>query len=242
MMRKVAHILLWLLLVAWFPVIMGFVRSSSSEVLCKQISVEITDTLNSRFVLEDDVREILASSGLEIQGYPVAGIDTRSLEALLEQSPYIRGAELCYDVSGTLSVLLDQRIPLLRMMPRGKKGYYLDTEGVELPLSGNYVPHVLVVSGSVPEDRKELLEFCRYVAGHELWSKQLVQLYCDRNGAWELVPRVGAHQVLLGSLEGWKEKLGNLELLYAQGLPVHGWNSFSHINLKYKDQIICTKR
>ncbi len=66
---------------------------------------------------------------------------------------------------------------------------------------------------------KEIYQFLQliYVA-HPFWSEQIVQIYVNRKGEYELIPRVGAHQILLGSMEQWEKKLRNLELLYRQGL------------------------
>ncbi len=61
-------------------------------------------------------------------------------------------------------------------------------------------------------------------------------------GEYELIPRVGAHQILLGSMDQWEKKLRNLELLYEQGLSKYGWNTYQTISLKYTNQVICTKR
>ena len=58
----------------------------------------------------------------------------------------------------------------------------------------------------------------------------------------ELVPRVGNHRIMLGTLEGFEEKLAHLKLFYEQAIPKMGWEKYSMINLKYKNQIVCTKK
>jgi cell division protein FtsQ len=194
---------------------------------------------------------MLRTEGLHLQGYPLKEINTRELESFLEENPYIRGAEVSTDVSGRMEIRLEQRVPLARIMPDGREGFYLDTEGKILPLSGYFVPHIFLVSGNIAlpgtsergnKQMEEIYRFCTYVCAHPFWSEQIVQLYANRSGEYELIPRVGAHQILMGSLEFWELKLRNLELLYRQGLPVYGWNSYSTINLEYTNQVICTKR
>jgi len=56
------------------------------------------------------------------------------------------------------------------------------------------------------------------------------------------VPRVGAHMIMLGSLENYRGKLHKLMVLYREGFSRVGWNQYEWINLKYKDQVICTKK
>ena len=250
MMRWILKIGVWLGIAAWFVVILGFVSATADQVLCMRIDVVFSDTLSSRFVTDSDVRAMFRSEGLQLQGYPLKEINTRELEELLEKNAYIKAAEVSCDVSGRMEIQLEQRIPLVRIMPEGKEGFYLDTEGIILPLSTQFVPHVLLASGHIdPTDNspgktqlQEIFRFCTYVAEHPFWSEQIVQLYVNRRGEYELIPRVGAHQILLGSMEQWELKLRNLGLLYNQGLSLYGWNNYSSINLKYTNQVICTKR
>lgn len=249
-MRKLSKILTWIGLAAWFVVILGFVSGEAEEVICNRIDVLFSDTLQSGFVRDADIRALLKEEGLQLQGYPLKDINTRELEELLEKNAYIREAEVSTDISGRMEIYVEQRIPLVRIMPQGKKGFYLDKEGEVLPLSDQFVPLIFLVSGHLqrPEgDEKgkqlqEIHDFCSYVSMHPFWSQQIVQLYVNRSGEYEIIPRVGAHQILLGSLEQWDRKLRNLELLYKQGFSAYGWNTYGTINLKYTNQVICTKR
>ena len=250
-MQKVLKIATWIGIAAWFVVVMGFVSGESAEVLCNRIDVTLSDTVNNRFVTRGEVRQLLESSDFQLQGYPLSAINTRKLEHRLEENPYIRNAEVSKDISGRLEVRVEQRVPLVRIMPEGKRGFYLDVEGKVLPLSENFTPLIMLTTGYIPNPGKEerpsgtlaeIHRFCTYLENHPFWRDQVVQVYVDRRGEYELVPRVGAHHILLGSMEQWEKKLKNLELLYEQGLSRYGWNTYSTINLKYTNQVICTKR
>ncbi len=251
MISKLLKILTWIGIAAWFVVILGFVSSEADQVLCTQIDVVLSDTVNSRFVSDSDIRAMIQSDGLQLQGYPLKEINTRELESKLEENAYIKRAEVNTDVTGRMEIWLEQRVPLVRIMPEGREGFYLDLEGRVLPLSTQFVPHIMLVSGNIETPDKDgrvgaqlqkIHHFCAFISEHPFWSEQIVQLYVNRRGEYELIPRVGAHQILLGSMEQWEQKLRNLELLYEQGLSNYGWNSYETINLKYTNQIICTKR
>lgn len=241
-MRKLLKILTWIGIAAWFVVILGFVSSESKQVLCNRLDIQLSDTVMHRFVTVSDVRKLLEEGDMQLQGYPLEDIDTRKLETLLEQNAYIKNAEVSTDISGRMEVDVEQRVPLVRIMPSGKEGFYLDTEGEVLPLSEQYTPLLLLLSGNVSDTGPEVCEFCTFLSDHPLWKEQIVQVYVNKRGEYELVPRVGAHHILMGSLDDWEIKLRNLELLYKQGLSVYGWNTYGTINLKYTNQVICTKR
>ena len=248
MMRRVLKILTWIGIAIWFVVILGFVSGEGDEVLCNRIEVVLSDTVHNRFVTESDVRALFRSGSMELQGYPISEINIREMEGILEENAYIRDAEVSTDITGRMEVRIEQRVPLVRIMPRDSRGYYLDTEGRKLPLSEQFTPHIMLLSGYIgerdaeEEQLEEIHRFCSYVEDHPFWSDQIVQIYVNRKGEYELIPRVGAHQILLGSMEMWEKKLRNLEMLYEQGFPSYGWNSYGIINLKYTNQVICTKR
>ncbi len=251
MIREVAKILIWLGIAAWFVVVMAFVSDESDVVLCNRIEVILQDTVSNRFVTRREVLSIIESSGLEIRGYPLSQINTRSLEHLLEENSYVRNAEVSKDVSGRLEVKIEQREPLVRILPTGSRGYYIDTEGKTLPLSDHFTQLTMLASGNLPVSMKdnqpggrlsEIYQFCNYLADHPFWNDQVVQIYVNAMGEYEIIPRVGAHHILMGSMDQWEKKLRNLELLYEQGLSRYGWNTYETINLKYTNQVICTKR
>jgi cell division protein FtsQ len=251
MIQKIIKILTWAGIAVWFAVVMGFVAGESEEILCNRIDVIISDTVQNRFVTHSQVRSMLENSDLQLQGYPLSGINTRELESRLEENPYIRNAEVSKDISGKLEVRVEQRVPLVRILPGGSRGFYLDSEGKVLPLADHFTPLIMLASGNIPYPSgggelsgklAELFSFCSRLAVHPFWKDQVVQIYVNDQGEYELIPRVGAHHILLGSLDQWETKLRNLELLYSQGLSRYGWNTYETINLKYKNQVICTKR
>lgn len=250
-MQRVLKILTWVGIAVWFAVVLGFISGESAEVICNRIEVVMSDTVNNRFVTRTEIRHMLEDSRFQLQGYSLDEINIRKLEKMLEENPYVGNAEVSKDISGRLMVKVDQRVPLVRILPEGKSGYYLDIEGAVLPISDKFTPLIMLVSGKIPgpgpdgepsAELKEIYRFCKYIDRHPFWRDQVVQVYLNRNGEYELIPRVGAHQILLGSMDQWEKKLKNLELLYEQGLSRYGWNSYSTINLKYSNQVICTKR
>ncbi len=251
MLGRVIKILSWIAIAVWFVGLMGFVSREADKVLCNRIEVILSDTILNRFVTQSDIRSKLEETDMHLQGYPLAEINTRSLERTLEKDPYIENAEVSKDISGKLEVKIVQRAPLIRIMPEGKQGFYLDKEGAKLPLSDHFTPLILMASGNIlPPDGDsklsdqlmEIHQFSSFLTGHPLWEKQIVQIYVNNSAEYELIPRVGAHHILLGNMDQWEKKMENLELLYLQGFARYGWNTYGTINLKYTNQVICTKR
>ena len=52
----------------------------------------------------------------------------------------------------------------------------------------------------------------------------------------------GRSDIVIGTVDNLAEKFDNLRAFYEQGLSKYGWNKYKTINLKFKNQIVCTKR
>ncbi|MCC7233328.1 MAG: cell division protein FtsQ, partial [Bacteroidia bacterium] len=81
-----------------------------------------------------------------------------------------------------------------------------------------------------------------FLQNHPFWEAQIEQIYVNEKGELELIPRVGSHSVLIGEGKDLEKKFENLFLFYKEGLNKTGWNQYSIINLKYENQVVCTKK
>ena len=122
--------------------------------------------------------------------------------------------------------------------------YYVDNLGTTMPISRRYAAHVPIVSGYVEKELAvtDLYKFALFLQENEFWNDQIEQIYVYPDNDIELIPRVGNHRIMLGTLDEFEEKLANLKLFYEQAIPKVGWEKYSMINLKYKNQIVCTKK
>jgi cell division protein FtsQ len=89
---------------------------------------------------------------------------------------------------------------------------------------------------------KDIIAMASYIAGDPFWNAQIVQVYVNREGEFELVPRVGAQIILFGDGSQIRQKFFKLETLYREGFRQKRWNHYEIINLKYNNQVICTKK
>jgi cell division protein FtsQ len=101
-----------------------------------------------------------------------------------------------------------------------------------------------IASGNIEKSlaTTDLYKFALFLQKHDFWNNQIEQIYVHPDKEVELIPRVGSHRIILGSFEDFKEKMDNLQLFYEQAIPKLGWEKYEVINLKYKNQIVCTKK
>ncbi len=263
-MKRLWIIVFWIGVFTYLIVVSGFISSRQNTRICERINVAITDSLYNRFVSQDDIMDMLLETHFDLLGYPMGAINTRELEHMLRSEPFIKRAEIYKTVNGALNTDIEQRRPILRVINRQGESYYIDNEGVMLPLSDKFTSRTLVANGHISEpfiagsarsvfeageqsarrDRVilDLYELALFISGSELWSAQIAQIYVNNKYEFELIPRVGAHVIILGDASDYEKKFRKLEALYFYGLNNKGWNNYEIINLKYENQVVCTKR
>jgi len=261
-MKKLLNTFIWTGLAVYLFLALGFTADKRSELLCSEVRVIVADSSTTRFFDRRDVERILRSGKIRIRGVPVSEVNTREVEKLFSKNPYIRKIEVYVTLDGVLNIRVRQRTPVVRVIASNGSGYYLDKDGYIMPASRKYTPYLLVANGSfhvgdqfkrsvcldsIPDKKFyrpwfELLELTHFINGSSFWSSQVVQLYLNPKQEFEIIPRVGAHQIILGRAEGYERKFSNLEIFYEEGLKKEGWNTYQKIDLRFNNQVICTKR
>ena len=229
-MIRIISIVVATLLFCYIVFVSFFFREIRQDSICQDLQVVVKDSLDKHFVSESDLVSILKKAGLDPIKRSMADVNTDRIETELLKNEMIAQVEAYKTPSGIIKLEVMQKMPILRIM--GVRGsYYVDNLGTTMPISRRYAAHVPIVSGYV---EKEL-------AVTDLYKFALF-LQENPDNDIELIPRVGNHRIMLGTLDEFEEKLANLKLFYEQAIPKVGWEKYSMINLKYKNQIVCTKK
>ena len=255
----------WLLVGVYLVASLAFARSKSNLVTCSSIHISIADSLRNAFVTKADVFKVIEREHSNLIGLQLTMINTHTVEQQLATMQAVKQAEVFKTIDGALTVVIQQRKPIMRIINRYGQSYYIDTDGQILPLSNKFTSHVLVVNGNITEPFEiepnvdvmkwagkevnessplicKLYNFARFLTNDPFWRAQITQVYVDSPNNIELIPRVGPHTIIMGNLNDYETKLAKLKLFYQRALPEEGWNKYKLINLKYRNQVVCTKR
>ena len=262
--KKILIVFSWLLMLSGVFVILGFVNEEQKNLICKNLEIIIDGDTEHEFVDVEDILSIIRNTGDSIYGQSMATVNIGLLEKLIENNPSVSSAQVFKSVNGEIKVKVKQRNPLIRIFPISNDGFYIDEQGEFMPLSTKYSARVLMANGyvsagfntlggtSIKEIIKddslskrtildELFIVADFINKNEFWKAQIQQIYVDHNNEIELIPRVGIHKIRIGNVTDLEEKFECLLIFYQQGLSKTGWNEYEIINLKYKNQIVCTK-
>lgn len=242
----------WVCSLSGVIVLMSFIEIKKVESTCEKIEVVLPG--NQFFIERAEIDEILKSKNGLLIGRRLSGIDIQYLENKLKANPFIEYAKVYIDMNGVIHADVKQRVPVLRILNLSGQDFYVDQNGLKIPLSDHFTARVLAANGLILEDfsgkvdtlrtklSKDLFLTAKYIAEDSLWNDQIVQMYVNEKNDIELVPRVGNQKIILGNADNLKEKFRNLLLFYKKALPQAGWDTYSSINLKFKGQIVCEKR
>ncbi len=264
--KKVLILVLWIAVVSGILVTLGFVDAREQEVKGKLPDITINDDGKNYFIDADDIRDFLRSRRDTLLNQPMREINVYELEKALNAHPAIANAEVSVDVNGAANIDIRQRNPLLRIINMNGESYYIDDEARLMPLSENYTARVPVASGFISEKYvqyyrsnihaladdtlasrntvlDEVYKVAAYMAKDTLIGNLIQQIYINQEREMELYPVVGTHKIIFGDGSAIEEKFEKLKIFYKEGLnSMNNWNKYTAINLKYKDQVVCTKK
>jgi cell division protein FtsQ len=162
-------------------------------------------------------------------------------------------------LDGKLLINICEKVPIIRIYDANGKSIYVDKNGNFIPLSNRYTPRVIIASGYIGDMNINLsnnihdstyidtplnnvFQINNLIAKNELLKSQIGQVYVNSIGEYDLIPILGNHIIKLGKTVNVEEKMENLTSYYKKNLVTEDWDKYRTINLKYKDQIVCTKK
>lgn len=242
-MVRALSIIVSLMLAGYIILASSVFMDKPVEKECDEVLIVVKDSLEKHFVNEQDVLSLLKRADMDPLHQPMRLINTEKIEEELMNNQMIANVQAYKTPSGKIKLEIEQKMPVLRVITAGGS-FYVDNQGSVMPVSTRYVAHVPVASGSVEKELAitDLYKFALFLQKNPFWNNQIGQIYVYPNQDVELIPMVGSHRILLGTLDTFEEKLAKLQLFYDQVIPKMGWERYKMINLKYKDQIVCTNK
>lgn len=209
---------------------------------CQHLLITVKDSAQLKFLTSKDIFDALVKNKIRIKWKKRTEIRTENIEQMLYRNPAIKKVDCYFTSSGDVSIDVWQREPLFRVT--GVNNYYVDVYGKILPVSNEFVLYVPVVTGSVNKQyaTTKLKDFVLFLQKNDFWSAQVEQIDVSPDSEIVLIPRVGEHEIELGTLDDYPQKLEKLKTFYVQGLNKIGWGDYKSISLKYKNQVVCTKK
>lgn len=258
--KHIASIVLWSLLIPAVLVILGFAGVNRNQQLCKGIDIDVRLSGNDVILTEAEIRAMVSSTSEPLKGRRISSINLKSIESRIKRNPWVAKAAVFPTLSGRLCVKAEPREADIRIFNRWGEQFYIDNEGVMYPTRPGFPAQVLVASGNintryvkggnvneVPDSIKKqsilpsVLYLNRYIAEDKLLSAIIGQIYVAESGDIELIPITSNHTIIIGDTSHLEHKFGKLVIFYDKILKKRGWDRYKTVNLKFENQIVCSK-
>lgn len=259
-MKKILHISFIVILVAGTIFLLAFTDQEYQRGTYKSFRIEVLNPSEEAMITLEEIRELIVKNFGEIEGSPMAAINLIELEAKVLSNPYVSSCEVFQIIGGGLVLKARVREPLVRIINQDDKQYYLDYAGCAMPLNPAHPSHVLIANGlisdhyvSLDKSERPLTSFADssvlhqvfpvayYISKDKFLKSFIDQIYINENKEIELVPKIGSQHIIFGNAVDAYEKLENLKTFYQKVMSRMDWNVYKSINLKYKNQVVCSK-
>lgn len=234
--------------------LLSFVGSVRTSALCDDVLIDIHGNSDVILVSKPELKQQINAAFGVLVGVPLNKIDTKIIEESLVQMPQISEATVYKTIDRKLIVELDQRQPILRLLDQHGNSALLADCGALIPISDERPARLPVLSGafsiaqsedglSLPDSvAMSVNRYATAVASSDFWEAQIQHSFFTAEGEFVAYPQVGKHRIEFGTAENIERKLAKLKVFYEEGISEANWNKYARINLKYKDQIVCTKK
>ena len=240
MIKQFLKYIAFLLLIGSLGFLYSFSLKRNSKKIVKEIVVEF-EAGENHFLTHSMVNKLLIQNDTTVKNQAKSVINLYSLEKSVSKNPYVENAAVFLTISGTLKTIIKQRTPVARIIS-DNGSYYVDKQGIEIPLSLNYSARVLLVSGiEKDEEIKEILPLITLVLQDSFLQKEVVGIERFSDGEYEFSVRSGDYKIDFGKLTEMDVKFKKLKAFYNKAFEDKTIQDYKTINLKYHNQVVCAK-
>ena len=250
--QKIVIRIIWSIAAAGLIVLFVVSWKAKSAKQLTDIQIELVgESAEALFMDEISIRVILNERGVQV-GMPIEKINLTQLEKFIEKTEWVKNAEFFINNKLVLEVKIEQRIPIARIFTASGTSFYIDNEGSRLPLKQLTVLNLPVFTG-FPTDQlklskpdsillKDVLFFAKTIQKDSFFMAQVAQVNIEPNGTFQMVPTLGDHLVLLGTVDQLEDKLNRLFTFYKKVWLGSGINAYQYIDCRFNHQIVALKK
>jgi cell division protein FtsQ len=230
----------FLLLIGSLEFLYSFSLKRNSKKLVEKIVVEF-EAGDNNFLTHSMVNKLLIQNDSVVINQAKSMLDLYRLEKRVSDNPYVEKASVFLTIDGTLKSIIKQRIPVARVINKNNS-YYIDRQGIKVPLSHHYSARVMLISGvENNEVIKEILPLISFILEDDFLKKEVIGIQKFDDDEYQFSARSGNYKIDFGKLSEMDIKFKKLKAFYNKTFEDKTIQNYKSINLKYHNQVVCTK-
>jgi len=238
--KSVLKYLLFAVLIGFLSFLYSFTSVRNSQNKVAKIEVKF-QAGNNNFLTHFMVNKLLIQNDIIVTNQAKSVIDLYHLENNVLKNPYVEKAAVFLTIGGVLKTNIKQRTPIARIFAN-KTTYYIDKQGVKVPLSSNYSARVLLVQGvENSADIKMILPLISYILEDDFLHKEIVGIVKSDVDEYEFSVRSGNYKIDFGKLKDLEVKFNKLKAFYNTTYKNKTIQEYKTITVKYHNQVVGAK-
>lgn len=218
----------------------SFTSKRNEERKLKKTVVEFVDE-NSPFITEQAVNKLLIENNSSVKNIQKDKVDLKELEQNLNNHNMIQKCEVFVTVDGVLKAVVKQKTPVARVFD-ANGSFYVDYEGHKMPLSDNFTARVPIVSGTINKKNSEdLTKVFRYIYEDDFLQKNIIGVEVLPDGSLKMMNRNFNYVIDFGKTINVDKKFKNYKAFFQKAIQDSLINNYKTVNLKFTQQVVCTK-
>ena len=251
--RKFLVIAVWILLGSGTVVLLIAAITKKDNERITGVEIHISGVQNNYFIDKKDVLELLGKvNKKKLDKAVVSSLDLAAMERKLESDQWVKKAEIFFDNNNVLQVKILEREPVARIFTSSGASFYIDSSLTRLPLSDKFSARLPVFT-NFPTDVKilkkqdslllyEIKVMSEYIGANSFWMAQIDQVDITPENTFVLIPKLGNQIIRFGNADDCEKKFSKLFAFYKQVQAKIGWNTYSVVDVQFKNQIVAVKR
>ena len=217
----------------------AFAEKRNHNRVLSEVNLHFTNSENL-YLTEEAVNKLLIQNKVKVRSIGKETLDLNRVETLLEAHDMIESAEVFMTVDGKMGAEITQRKPIARVM--SDVPYYLDRNGLKMPLSKYYSARVPLITGVSEKKLQEVHPLVSFIRNDDFLTKHVTEINRLSNGKYLLRLRQIDFAVMFGSINDIETKFRNFKAFYQKAMKDKKLNAYKKVDLQFGDQVVCTKK
>lgn len=243
MLKTIFGWLILVLLVAYVVFAGIWAHAEAAKNACKGIEINIAEGNSTDSVTKKGIMNEINRFPAKIVGTQISSIDTRALEKHLSSYPQFEDVVCNFTPTGILNVTVTPMVAELRVF-EDSASYYINKQGKRMASKASFFVDVPVVSGKFNDKftPAHLLPVTRFIANDPVLNNLVGMVYGQDDDNIILIPRIHGHVINFGDTNRLEDKRKALLAVYRKVLPYKGWEEYDTISVKFRGQVVATRR
>lgn len=244
MWKTIFKTVLCLLLLGYVAFAFAYIREENARRTCQGIDLRIIGNSLPDSVLCQGVNSQLAKYGHKLKGESLGSIDLQGLEDYLSKFSNFESVECSFNPDSRLRITIDPIKAEVRVFSDNGKSFYINRQGKRIKADAEFYVDVPVLIA--PEKYENLipsaLALIRYAGTDPELSPLIAAYKIDGPNDLIIIPRLQGHVINFGDSTRLDEKKAAILAAYRHVLPSKGWSTYDTISVKFKSQIVASRR